>query len=711
MSLAQIKTKCLDLWRSHKDRLLLGLTVVMAAFITSALGALTISMICSRYQAGSPDLMASPMIANSYRTVSKRSLDPTKYRRSIVHQTWSESGNRTCERYCPYVDPTICMTSSNMFSSFSYANVYFEWTLYRQSDYETTKKRCLASPANICDQPANCFNSARLKKRPSKQLRCSLALLMSYFLTTTPSTRDRYTYFQVEFRSMASVAFLIDTKGMFSVKAYPIGSNCSQQAQYTLNAFCEPLICYEQARLNRTPRAVVHSWEAQRLFTFDSLNPNDLPDTDSDPGVVISQYADQNMFYQYLSYTAQSVASTDCLACHNGNSVPTITPIDGLDVVANRTAPSPLQCLMSSLNIPNQHSAVDPRCTDIDSPLVPPPPVIRDTGAQYPFCFCRTNSRRDLPELDNRCRIRLTPIGTDILTGYRYLNINLANGTLPLADLFWICQSDTKLLQSLTSTWAGCCAPVTLTGSVSVLTFDDTLPRHKRDLPSDISEIQNVPELNYLGIPVKIPKEHLVMSDGSIGAAGILFAGMQAYRNGHWINYIWYNQQRFLNHTISALEALGEQLHATSKMTLQNRFAIDQMRAPDDGVCVLIGDECCSYIPLHTGSEGNFTKVMSKLRKLRDEHVRNTQAAQTSWFNWLFSGEWKALLMRMGMMLLYVILILMFVACCVVPCLRLLIERTISSISGQYAVLHASFDSSAGLEVTCQMGQGVAPAN
>uniref|UniRef100_A0A8B9JI36 Uncharacterized protein n=1 Tax=Astyanax mexicanus TaxID=7994 RepID=A0A8B9JI36_ASTMX len=509
-------------------------------------------------------------------------------------------------------------------------------------------------------------------KRPSKPLRCSLALLMSYFLTTTPSTRDRYTYFQVEFRSMTSVAFLIDTKGMFSVKAYPIGSNCSQQAQYTLNAFCEPLICYEQARLNRTPRAVVHSWEAQRLFTFDSLNPNDLPDTDSDPGVVISQYADQNMFYQYLSYTAQSVASTDCLACHNGNNV-----------VPNRTVPSPLQCLMSSLNIPNQHSAVDPRCTDIASPLVPPPPVIRDTGAQYPFCFCRSNARRDLPELDNRCRIRLTPIGTDILTGYRYLKINLANGTLPL---------------SLTSTWAGCCAPVTLTGSVSVLTFDDTLPRHKRDLPSDISEIQNVPELNYLGIPVKIPKEHLVMSDGSIGAAGILFAGMQAYRNGHWINYIWYNQQRFLNHTISALEALGEQLHATSKMTLQNRFAIDQMRAPDDGVCVLIGDECCSYIPLHTGSEGNFTKVMSKLRKLRDEHVRNTQAAQTSWFNWLFSGEWKALLMRMGMMLLYVILILMFVACCVVPCLRLLIERTISSISGQYAVLHASFDSSAGLE-------------
>ncbi|XP_049328785.1 uncharacterized protein LOC125788904 isoform X1 [Astyanax mexicanus] len=667
-------------------------------------------MICSGYQICSHGTMTSSYTDTS-QVVFKRSLHANKYKRSIVHQTWSESGNRSCERYCPYVDPTICMTStSNLFSSFSYANIYFEWTLYRQSDYKTIRKRCMASPENICDQPANCFNSARLKRRPSKLLRCSIALLMSYFLTTNPSTRARYTYFQVEYRSMNSVAFLIDTKGTFSVKAYPIGTNCSHQAQYTLNAFCEPLLCYEQARLNRTPRAVVHSWEAQRLFTFDSLNPNDLPDTDNDPGVVISQYAEQNMFYQYLTYTAQSVASTDCLACHNGNSVPTITPIDGLDDVTNRTVPSPLQCLMSSLNIPNQHSIVDPICTDIDSPIVPPPPIIRDTGAQYPFCFCRPTTRHNLPELDHRYRTRLTPTGTDILTGRRYLKVNLANGTLPLADLFWICQSDTKLLQSLTNTWTGCCAPVTLTGSVSVMTFDDTLPRHKRDLYSlpDISDIQNVPELNYLGIPVKIPKEHLVMSDGSIGATGILFAGMQAYRNGHWINYIWYNQQRFLNHTITALEALGEQLDATSKMTLQNRFAIDQMRAPDDGVCVLIGDECCSYIPLHTGSEGNFTKVMSKLRKLRDEHVRNTQAVQTSWFNWLFSGQWKALLMRMAMMLLYVILILMFVACCVVPCLRMLVERTISSISGQYAVFHASVDSSAGLAVTCHMGQGKA---
>ncbi len=44
-------------------------------------------------------------------------------------------------------------------------------------------------------------------------------------------------------------------------------------------------------------------------------------------------------------------------------------------------------------------------------------------------------------------------------------------------------------------------------------------------------------------------------------------------KNLEWINYIYYNQQRFINYTDDALDALGKQLGPTSKMTWQNRQA------------------------------------------------------------------------------------------------------------------------------------------
>lgn len=106
--------------------------------------------------------------------------------------------------------------------------------------------------------------------------------------------------------------------------------------------------------------------------------------------------------------------------------------------------------------------------------------------------------------------------------------------------------------------------------------------------------------------------------------------------NAKWINYIWYNQQRFMNYTIGALEALGQQLDATSRMALQKRFAIDLRRALDNGVYVLFNEQCCSYILMNTGEEGNFTKVMSQLKELRDEHIRNTkgESKDKGWWTW-----------------------------------------------------------------------------
>lgn len=77
---------------------------------------------------------------------------------------------------------------------------------------------------------------------------------------------------------------------------------------------------------------------------------------------------------------------------------------------------------------------------------------------------------------------------------------------------------------------------------------------------------------------------------------------------------MWYNQQRFINQTIATLCAINEQLRSMSLMAMQNRFVLDTLLAEDQGVCDYFGDECCAVISMHTGQEGNLTKMLKTLK-------------------------------------------------------------------------------------------------
>ena len=123
-----------------------------------------------------------------------------------------------------------------------------------------------------------------------------------------------------------------------------------------------------------------------------------------------------------------------------------------------------------------------------------------------------------------------------------------------------------------------------------------------------------------------MPAEHLAISNdwiitgriaGSVPFFGQVINAQSIERNSQWINYLWYNPQRFINHTIAALEGVKEQLHTTSLKALQNRFIIETLLAEDQGVCELIGEECCAVIPMHTGEGGNLTKALMNLKELR----------------------------------------------------------------------------------------------
>lgn len=120
-------------------------------------------------------------------------------------------------------------------------------------------------------------------------------------------------------------------------------------------------------------------------------------------------------------------------------------------------------------------------------------------------------------------------------------------------------------------------------------------------------------------------------------------------------------------------------------MSLVNRFVLNTMLADDQGVCEYVGEECCTVIPMHTGAEGNITKVLEKLKNVKDEHVQNTNVGSKgeSWWDWLNAGTWKQTMIRIGMIIGVALLMLMVVMCCVFPLVQLMIKKI---MAGQFPV-------------------------
>ncbi len=245
--------------------------------------------------------------------------------------------------------------------------------------------------------------------------------------------------------------------------------------------------------------------------------------------------------------------------------------------------------------------------------------------------------------------------------------------SLIIADFFWICGNE-QLLPSLPIGWKGLCVRVRLLQEITMAqwgTEQNTNNRTRRAYKPD----PNV-YIDLIGQPRGIPYEFKARDEVKSGFESI-FVWISQNKNTEWINYIYYNQQRFINYTDDALTLLGEQVHETSRMTWQNRQALNWLLADKGGVCVMFGDQCCTYIPNNTAPGGAFSEVMIKLRNLRIELKANAgRDGQTwDWFN-LKLGTW---ITKLGIFLGVAVLIGGLLFCCILPILRsLVINATVN---------------------------------
>lgn len=187
--------------------------------------------------------------------------------------------------------------------------------------------------------------------------------------------------------------------------------------------------------------------------------------------------------------------------------------------------------------------------------------------------------------------------------------------------------------------------------------------------------------IDATGQPRGIPNAFKARNEIAAGFESLI-SSIGVSQNVEWINYIYYNQERFLNYTETSLRTLWQQLSATSQMAWQNRKIFDWMLAREGGVCSMFGDKCCTFIPNHTEPGGNFYEAMCKLSDLREELSENSRINPwslswvTKWLDGTFGG-WGAWIIIMGGILLIILVIIGLLGCCVFPCVRSLCVQAI----------------------------------
>ena len=108
--------------------------------------------------------------------------------------------------------------------------------------------------------------------------------------------------------------------------------------------------------------------------------------------------------------------------------------------------------------------------------------------------------------------------------------------------------------------------------------------------------------------------------------------------------------------SLKSLSALNAEQAQIRKLVLQNRLALDILRAAQGGTCAIIHTQCCTYIPDMSTDVTHFTKHMNKVI----EDMDTPEASIASLWETLTSSPWwKTILIT----IILIVLFLLFTPC------------------------------------------------
>ncbi len=234
-------------------------------------------------------------------------------------------------------------------------------------------------------------------------------------------------------------------------------------------------------------------------------------------------------------------------------------------------------------------------------------------------------------------------------------------GTGVVENGYWQCGYE--IYVSLPRNWTGTCALIQLHGGTIILPHQprEFMRRKKRGL-LNIAQDSPVPKNHHIWT---IAEKLLAFFVPGIGVASLM-EEVQVTR---------YELISFINTTKIMMEGIKEELRGLRLTALQNRLVLDQLTAERGGVCVIVGETCCRYIP-ENDNEGHV--IEAGIKKLTFMSKTLTDRETTSgffgleWFKGIFTNVTNVMLMVIctvcsGLLIL-----------CLWPCIRALIRNCLT---------------------------------
>uniref|UniRef100_A0A8C3IRC5 Uncharacterized protein n=1 Tax=Chrysemys picta bellii TaxID=8478 RepID=A0A8C3IRC5_CHRPI len=167
------------------------------------------------------------------------------------------------------------------------------------------------------------------------------------------------------------------------------------------------------------------------------------------------------------------------------------------------------------------------------------------------------------------------------------------NGKASYGEAFWICGN--SAYKWLPQGWHGSCYKGYLAPPLRVLTQAPSgRPRYYRSLRATIEPIGEGDRFGMIFLPTY-----------GVGRLTQLYRRLSKFLT------------QFANDTLAIEKSISSELYQLRLLALQNRQALDYVLASGGGVCALIGEECCTYVP-------EFSQDINK-------HILSAEQALNQW--------------------------------------------------------------------------------
>lgn len=287
-------------------------------------------------------------------------------------------------------------------------------------------------------------------------------------------------------------------------------------------------------------------------------------------------------------------------------------------------------------------------------------------SAKHLYCFNKPDGTVPLGSLDiaRNCKTVLT----DSTSTPRKL-VAPFRGTFPTGGGMWLCGLNAYL--TLPADWSGVCASITVSDHTFIMSVDnDRIFARARS--SGIPVPTFAPHDPWFG--TNVPKD---FKHSSLGAkiGMFLFPSIGVSQLALRLETVDYRFKSFMNMSLAVDKGYNIEIDAIRTMLLQHQMVLDLITASSGGVCVLFNQTCCTYVPdeIHNTIEPQ----LQALRSLQSA-MSSDQTVTFQPFDWLVSGSWWSVLLKVLVPVGIVLLLLLCCFSCIVPLLKVSIMRALS---------------------------------